>query len=270
MGSDWAHFSAKARGAKVHVIYDADAEQPVYAVGDGGPKINDITAAKDHAHRGRRHLRLRPRLLRLRLVGGELDAAGCRIVTRFRSSTPLDGDRRTRPARRRRRATSCPTASACCRAARPKTARTRSPSRSARCRIKTDTGKVLRLLSNDLDAPAREIADLYKRRWAIELFFRWIKQNLKIKHFIGHQRERRAHPDRRRPDRLSAPQPRQGRTENRRIPARLRPPRARQPHAPKAHRLPHRTPYPPPKCNKQTAIQWPQNLNRTAVEQVRA
>ena len=53
-------------------------------------------------------------------------------------------------------------------------------------RVKTDTGKVPRLLSNDLDAPAREIADLYKRRWAIELFFRWIKQNLKIKHFLGH------------------------------------------------------------------------------------
>ncbi len=29
MGSEWAHFSAKACGAKVHVIYDADAERPV-------------------------------------------------------------------------------------------------------------------------------------------------------------------------------------------------------------------------------------------------
>jgi len=32
---------------------------------------------------------------------------------------------------------------------------------------------------------AREIADLYKRRWAIELFFRWVKQTLRIKHFLG-------------------------------------------------------------------------------------
>ncbi len=52
-------------------------------------------------------------------------------------------------------------------------------------RVKTDTGKVLRILSNDLDASASEIADLYKRRWAIELFFRWIKQTLKIRHFLG-------------------------------------------------------------------------------------
>ena len=48
-----------------------------------------------------------------------------------------------------------------------------------------DGGKRLRLLSNDLDAPAAEIAALYKRRWAIELFFRWVKQTLRIKHFIG-------------------------------------------------------------------------------------
>jgi IS4 transposase len=44
---------------------------------------------------------------------------------------------------------------------------------------------VLRILSNDLDASAQEIADLYKRRWAIELFFRWVKQMLKIGHFLG-------------------------------------------------------------------------------------
>ena len=36
-----------------------------------------------------------------------------------------------------------------------------------------------------LTASAQEIADLYKRRWAIELFFRWVKQTLKISHFFG-------------------------------------------------------------------------------------
>lgn len=43
----------------------------------------------------------------------------------------------------------------------------------------------MRILSNDLDAPAQEIADPYKRRWAIELFFRSVKQTLKIRHFLG-------------------------------------------------------------------------------------
>src|SRR3989442_14044423 len=32
---------------------------------------------------------------------------------------------------------------------------------------------------------AEEIADLYKQRWQIELFFRWVKQTLRIRHFIG-------------------------------------------------------------------------------------
>ncbi len=48
-----------------------------------------------------------------------------------------------------------------------------------------DTGKMLRIVTNDLDAPAEEIADLYKQRWQIELFFRWVKQTLRIKRFIG-------------------------------------------------------------------------------------
>ena len=52
-------------------------------------------------------------------------------------------------------------------------------------RVQLETGTVLRILSNDLDASAQEIADLYKRRWAIELFFRWVKQTLKISRFLG-------------------------------------------------------------------------------------
>ena len=52
-------------------------------------------------------------------------------------------------------------------------------------RVKIETGKILRILSNDLDASAEDIASLYKRRWTIELFFRWVKQNLKIKKFLG-------------------------------------------------------------------------------------
>jgi IS4 transposase len=41
------------------------------------------------------------------------------------------------------------------------------------------------LVSNDLSAPALEIAELYRQRWEIELFFKWIKQHLKIKKFLG-------------------------------------------------------------------------------------
>ena len=41
------------------------------------------------------------------------------------------------------------------------------------------------LVTNDLISPAAEIAHLYKQRWGIELFFKWIKQHLKIKRFLG-------------------------------------------------------------------------------------
>lgn len=176
----WARFSAGVCGAKVHVIYDADADRPIYAAVSAA-NINDITAA--------RHMPIEPGATYVFDLGyydyawwAELDAVGCRIVTRFKSNTPLDvveelavteGDNILSdrigflPARQARSR--------------------RNPMQDAvrEVRVTTDTGKVLRILSNDLDASAREIADLYHRRWAIELFFRWVKQTLKITRFVG-------------------------------------------------------------------------------------
>jgi hypothetical protein len=48
-----------------------------------------------------------------------------------------------------------------------------------------EDGKVLIFLTNNFDLPALTIAHLYKLRWRVELFFKWIKQNLRIKHFFG-------------------------------------------------------------------------------------
>src|ERR1700737_264408 len=176
----WARFSAGVCGAKVHVIYDADADRPIYAAVTAA-NTNDITMAQqmpiapgaaygfdlgyyDYAW------------------GAELDAVGCRIVTRFKSNTPLDGVEELAvteggnilsdrigflPARQ----------------AKSRRNPMQDPGREVR--VATDTGKVLRILSNDLDASAQEIADLYRRRWAIEMFFRWVKQTLKITHFVG-------------------------------------------------------------------------------------
>ena len=48
------------------------------------------------------------------------------------------------------------------------------------------TGKILIFLTNNFHLAATEIAQLYKHRWKIELFFKWIKQHLKIKSFWGH------------------------------------------------------------------------------------
>ena len=49
----------------------------------------------------------------------------------------------------------------------------------------TETERELVFLTNNLEIPALTVAMLYKMRWRIELFFRWIKQHLRIKHFYG-------------------------------------------------------------------------------------
>lgn len=60
------------------------------------------------------------------------------------------------------------------------------PERIRRIKFKDEeTGKVLIFLTNNFHIKATEIAQLYKHRWKIELFFKWIKQNLKIKSFWG-------------------------------------------------------------------------------------
>jgi IS4 transposase len=176
----WAQFSAGVCGAKVHVIYDADADRPIYAAVTAA-KVNDITMAKQ--------MPIEPGATYVFDLGyydyawwAALDAVGCRIVTRFKSNTPLDlitqqpvaaggnilsdriGFLPSRQARSRR-----------------------NPMNDAvrEVRVATESGTVLRILSNDLDASAEEIADLYRQRWTIELFFRWIKQTLKITRFVG-------------------------------------------------------------------------------------
>jgi len=46
-------------------------------------------------------------------------------------------------------------------------------------------GNPIRILTNVTDLAAVELADVYRHRWKIELFFKWIKQHLKVKHFFG-------------------------------------------------------------------------------------
>lgn len=47
------------------------------------------------------------------------------------------------------------------------------------------SGNTLVFLTNNTSLPALTIAALYKSRWQVELFFKWIKQHLRIKRFIG-------------------------------------------------------------------------------------
>jgi len=48
-----------------------------------------------------------------------------------------------------------------------------------------ETDKLLKFLTNNFVLPALTIAKIYKSRWQVELFFKWIKQHLRIKAFFG-------------------------------------------------------------------------------------
>ncbi len=178
--SGWARFSKEVYGAKLHVIYDQSADRPIYA--EVSPaKVNDITVAKQ--------MPIEPGATYVFDLGyydyawwAELDAQGCRIVTRFKSNTPLTLiEERPLP----EGASILSDRIGFLPARQAKSRRNPMKDAAREVRVRTETGKVLRILSNDLDSSAQEIADLYKRRWAIELFFRWVKQTLKITRFLG-------------------------------------------------------------------------------------
>ena len=60
------------------------------------------------------------------------------------------------------------------------------PEHLRRIRFKDpESGKTLVFLTNNTALPALTICALYKSRWQVELFFKWIKQHLRIKHFLG-------------------------------------------------------------------------------------
>jgi IS4 transposase len=180
VGAEWARFSTSVFGAKAHVVYDPDLGGPIYHAVTAA-NVNDVTAAKE--------MPIEAGATYVFDLGyydfaffAKLDALGCRLVTRFKTNTPLNAPRDLPlppgttvlsdrigflPARQ--------------------ATNRKNPMQDAvrEIVVKTETGEILRLMTNDLDAPAQEIADLYKRRWRIELFFRLMKQTLRITKFVG-------------------------------------------------------------------------------------
>ena len=180
VAAEWSRFSRGVCGAKAHIIYDPDADRPLYLAVTAA-KVNDITAAKA--------MPIEAGATYVFDLGyydygwwARLDHAGCRIVTRLKRNTPLMvvEERLLPPGS----ALLYDTVGYL--PERLKTTRKnpfQDPVREIG--VQLEDGKTLRVVTNDLDAPAQEIADLYKRRWAIELFFRWVKQTLRIRHFLG-------------------------------------------------------------------------------------
>ena len=180
LSEDWATFSTDVFGAKAHIVYDPNADRPVYFEVTPA-NVNDITAAKV--------MPIENGATYVFDLGyydyswwAALDDAGCRFVTRLKKNTAITVVHENRIPKNSNvlsdRIGHLPV-----RLAKTRNNPMQVPVREVR--IINDAGKELRIVTNDLDASAQEIADLYKKRWDIELFFRWVKQTLKIKHFIG-------------------------------------------------------------------------------------
>lgn len=69
------------------------------------------------------------------------------------------------------------------------TTQNRAENMFRKLKIHDSKGNELTLLTNRFDLSADEIAEIYKSRWAIELFFKWMKQHLSIKKFYGHSEQ---------------------------------------------------------------------------------
>jgi len=182
LSEDWSRLSTKACGAKAHVVYDPHAERPVY-FSVTSAKVADITAAKS--------MPIEPGATYVFDLGyydfawwAKLDQARCRIVTRLKKNTPLTViKQRPLPKSAPDHILSDSIGTLPPRQSHSRRNPMAKPLREIR--LRNEAGKELRIVTNDLKSSAGKIADLYKQRWDIELFFKWIKQNLRIKKFLG-------------------------------------------------------------------------------------
>jgi putative transposase len=176
----WAAWNGRIRGMKLHVVYDPQTDVPRCVeitpanvndveVGQGTPIEAGTTYVfdKGYCHFG---------WWRKINDGGAFFVTRAKTNTRlravsWRSRSPIVGDDCTIIDDAEVRHTS------------KGNARLAIPLR--RIRIKRDKGGMITLISNDLARPAVAIAALYKSRWQIELLFRWIKQHLRIRKFLG-------------------------------------------------------------------------------------
>lgn len=174
----WAHFRRTKAAIKLHTMIDLKGSIPVFiSITDGS--IHDVNVLDEIAFepgsiyvmdRGYVHF---ARLYRIR-------QAGAFFVTRAKSnmayyvgvSSPVDKTTGLR----------------CDQSVGLRTAKGKRdyPEKLRRIRyIDGETGKSLVFITNHFGLPAITVARIYKSRWQIELFFKWIKQNLRIKAFYG-------------------------------------------------------------------------------------
>jgi putative transposase len=176
----WAEWNGRTRGLKTHVVYDPHADRPVH-LEITAATVNDVVV-------GRRQP-IEPGAVYVfdkayadYLWWNRLHEAGCCFVTRPKSNVPLRL-LRERAVGAQDRQTAAIDSDSVVELASQQRARLPIPLR--RIVLRREDGRRLTILSNDLERSAGQIAGLYRVRWQVELLFRWIKQHLKIRAFLG-------------------------------------------------------------------------------------
>ena len=174
----WAHFRTTKSAVKMHTLLDLRGNIPSFIhISDG--KLHDVNALDLLvAEPGAIYVMDRGYVDFARLY--TLHQAGAFFVTRAKSN--MDARRLYSAASDRENGIICDQTIAL---AGVQTSR-HYPEHLRRIRFKDpETGKTLVFLTNQRTLPAATICALYKSRWQVELFFKWIKQHLRIKKFYG-------------------------------------------------------------------------------------
>ena len=177
MQHPWIETTMRIKGLKTHVVYDLTNNTPVY-FDITGAKTNDITKAKE--------IEIEKGVMYVFDKGymdykwwNDIAETGAYFVTRLKvNSAIIEIDEVEKHSE---------TISSQLIKLKPSHhGKNRSCTQKLkRVIVQRENDTPLVLVTNDIKRSSEEIADLYKSRWQIELFFKWIKQNLKIKKFLG-------------------------------------------------------------------------------------
>lgn len=172
----WARFRSEKAGIKLHTLLDLQGSIPTFIHLSGG-RVNDVNGLDQlPLERGALYVLDRGYFSLLRLI--RFGRAGASFVIRAKKNL---GFRRrySHPVDRS-------TGLVCDQTIVLSRSRASYPDPIRRVKIRdAEKQKSLVFLSNNFELPALVIAELYRCRWRIELFFRWIKQHLRIKSFYG-------------------------------------------------------------------------------------
>ena len=177
---EWAEWNGRIRGMKMHVVYHP---------GDDVPRCVEITPATVNDVEIGRQIELEAGATYVFDKGyyhfgwwKKINDSGAFFVTRVKTNTRL---RKTKSRNVRKKTGEGFRIIDDAEVKLSSKGDSKLPIRLRRIKVRRDEGGTITLITNDLKRTAVEIAALYKSRWQIELLFRWIKQHLNLRKFMG-------------------------------------------------------------------------------------